>query len=263
MAAPTAMAGPSPATAAREPVAIATCSAKAGQSKLELVPITGEMPVLRAELATPKGAWKLEARVGLVRAGAATRTIAVEDLKLLPGNAATSYKTMPTQLTLDLFLDTKKLNVRHASEGAPDPHVALDLTGCVYAETLDASLAGLGEATEAAGCEPALLGSYAKQLAPLQLPPADAARDARTLCEAHQPVIAAGAALEQRLADAAARRRATSKRAAHWGAEDLRQKAWAAIDACLAKAAPTGPLTLGTLLAAEDKTRACYAAAGK
>src|SRR5687768_7544644 len=114
---------------------IATC----GASQLELAPQKGGAE-LRAQLATPKGKWQFSAKVGLARVGQRTRTIAVEEPR---AQGTSPYATQPTQLFLDLFVEDKKLTVRHASEGAPDPDVTLDLTGCQLGPELDGLLAGL------------------------------------------------------------------------------------------------------------------------
>ncbi len=242
-----------PARIYAEPVkAIATC----GASKLELAIPKGGTAELRAQLATPKGKWQLTAKVGLARIGRGTRTIAVEEPRAV---GTTPYATQPSQLFLDLFVDDKKLTVRHASEGAPDPDIALDLAGCQLGPELDGLLAGLAEPPEPAGCEAATLRkTYAAQVAPLKLPPADAERATKALCEDHQKTIVARTRLEQRLSDLAARQRAAAKGKALLRAEEARLKAWEGVDACLAKAAPAEPPTLARLHAAEDKQRACY-----
>jgi hypothetical protein len=161
---------------------------------------------------------------------------------------------------LDLFVDDKKLEARHASEGGTDPEIALGFTGCQFGAELDGLLAGLADAPpEPAGCDAAILRkTYAPQIAPLKLPAADADRAARALCEDHQKTIAARARLDQRLSDQAAQQRAKARGRALLRAEEGRVKAWEAIDGCVAKAAPAEPLSLAKLTAAEEKLRACY-----
>jgi len=233
--------------------------ASCGSSQLELVTPKGGTAEVRAQLATPKGAWAFSAKVSLVRVGKRTRTIAVDEPRP-EGGGKSPYATQPSQVFLDLLVDDKKLIARHASEGAPDPEIALDLTGCTFGADGDALLAGLAEPPpEPAGCEAAILRkTYAPQVAALKLSAADADRTARGLCEDHQQTLAARARLEQRLADQAARKRAAARGKALLRVEEARIKAWEGVDACLAKAAPADPPTLAKLQAAEEKLRACY-----
>ena len=244
-----------PAARAEPAKSIATC----GASQLELaIPRGGGTAELRGQLVTPKGKWQFAASVGLARVGRRTRTLVVEEPRA-QGGGKSPYAAQPTQLFLDLFVDGKKLNVRHASEGAPDPEIALGFTGCQLGPGLDGLLAGLAEPPEPAGCDAAILRkTYAPQLAPLKLPAADAERAARALCEDHQETIAARARLEQRLADRAAQQRAGARGRALLRVEEARLKAWETVDACLARAAPADPPSAAKLHAAEAKLRACY-----
>lgn len=244
------------APARAEPAkSIATC----GASQLELaIPKGGGTAELQARLATPKGTWQFAAKVGLARVGRRTRTLAVEEPRSV-GGGASPYATQPTQLFLDLFVDDKKLNARHASEGAPDPEIALGFTGCQFSPELDGLLAGLAEQPEPAGCDAAILRkTYAPQLAPLKLPAAEVDRAARALCDDHQKTIAARVRLEQRLSDRAAQQRAGAKGRALLRVEEDRIKAWESIDPCVARAAPSEPLSAAKLSATEEKLRACY-----
>ena len=233
-----------------------------GASQLELVPAKGDAAAeVRARLVTPKGPWQLTAKVGMARAGRRTRTLAVEEPRAEKGGGA-GYAVMPSQLFLDLFVDDKKLAVRHASEGGADPEIVLDFTGCKPGADLDKVFAKLVEPPEGAGCGPAVLRArYQPQLAPLKLPAADAEREARALCEDHQKTLAAHLRLEQRLSDQAARQRAAARGPAIGRTEATRLKAWELVDACLARAAAGDPPTIARLRAAEDKARACYDAA--
>lgn len=246
---------PAPAARAEPARSIATC----GSSQLELAIGKGGTAELRAQLATPKGTWRFAASVGLARVGKRTRTLAVEEPRA-QGGGASPYATQPSQVFLDLFVDAKKLTARHASEGAPDPEIALDLTGCRFAPELDGLLARLAEPPpEPAGCDAAILRkTYAPRLAAVKLAEAEAERAARALCEDHQGTLAARARLEQRLADGAARQRAAARGKALLRVEGARLDAWQAVDACLAKAAPADPPTVAKLHAAEGKLRACY-----
>lgn len=251
-----ALAVAAPTAAHAEPAKVlATC----GASQLELVPAKGDDAALvRARLVTPKGPWQFTAKVGMARAGRRTRTLAVEEPRSEKGGGA-GYAVMPSQLFLDLFVDDKKLAVRHMSEGGADPEIVLDLAGCKPGADLDQVLAKLAAPAEEAGCAPAVLRArYQPQLAPLKLPAADAEREARALCEAHQKTIAARARLEQRLSDQAARLRAAAHGAAIGRAEEARLKVWETVDACLAKAAAADPPTAAKLRAAEDKAGTCY-----
>lgn len=230
-----------------------------GASQLEVVlPKGGGGAELRAKLVTPKGPWQFTAKVGMARAGKRTRTLAADEPKAEKGGGA-GYAVMPSQLFIDLFVDDKKLAVRHASEGGADPEIVLDLTGCKPAADLDKVFAKLVEQPEDAGCAPALLKSrYQAQLAPLKLPAADAEREAKALCEEHQKALAARLRLEQRLSDQAAQKRVAARGLAIGRTEEARMKAWETVDACLAKAAAGDPPTIAKLKAAEDKARACY-----
>jgi hypothetical protein len=244
-----------PAAHAEPARSIATC----GGSQLELaIPKGGGTAELRAQLVTPKGKWQFAANVGLARVGRRTRTLAVEEPRA-QGGGASPYAVQPSQVFLDLFVDGKKLNARHASEGAPDPEIALGFTDCRFAPELDGLLAALAEQPEPAGCDAAILRkTYAPQLAPLKLAAADADRAARALCEDHQKTIAARARLEQRLADQAAQKRAGARGRALLRVEEARLKVWETVDACLTKAAPAEPPSAAKLHAAEEKLRACY-----
>ncbi|HWO24107.1 MAG TPA: hypothetical protein VNO30_35435 [Kofleriaceae bacterium] len=247
-----------PAARAEPGKPIATC----GASQLELVtPKGGDTAEVRGQLVTPKGKWGFAAKVGLTRVGKRTRTIAVEEPRA-DGGGASPYATQPSQVWLDLFVDEKekKLTARHASEGAPDPEIALTLTGCQLGEGVDGMLAALAEPPpEPAGCDAAILKkTYAPRVAPLKLAAADAEREARALCEDHQKTLAARARLEQRLADQAAQQRAAARGKALLRVEEARTKAWEGVDACVAKAAPADPPTAAKLRAAEEKLRACY-----
>src|SRR5262245_12278568 len=191
-----------PAARAEPAKPIATC----GSSRLELeIPKGGAAAELHGQLVTPKGKWQFAAKVGLARVGKRTRTIAAEEPRA-EGGSTSPYAAQPSQVWLDLFVDDKKLNARHASEGGTDPEISLGFTGCQFGPELDALLAGLAEPPEPAGCDAAILRkTYAPQIAPLKLPASDAERAARALCEDHQKTIAARARLEQRLSDQAAR----------------------------------------------------------
>lgn len=245
-----------PAAHAAPAKSIAVC----GGSQLDLVPAKGGAAAeLRAQLVTPKGKWQLAAKIGLARVGRRARTIVIEEPRP-EGGAASPYAAQPTQLFLDVFVDDKKLVARHASEGGTDPEIALDLTGCRFGAELDTLLAGLAEPPpEPAGCDAAYLHKmYAPRLAPLKLSAADTDKAARQLCDDHQKTLAARARLEQRLTDQAARQRAGARGKALLRVEADRVKAWEGVDACLDKAAPADPPTVASLLAAEEKLRACY-----
>ena len=231
-----------------------------GANQLELVPGKGGAAAeVRGQLVTPKGKWQFAAKVGLARVGLRTRTIAAEEPRV-DGGGPSLYAAQPSQVFLDLFVGDKKLTARHASEGGTDPEIALDLTGCRFGPELDALLAGLAEAPlEAPGCDAATLRkTYAPRIAPLRLAATEADRAARSLCEAHQKTIAARVRLEQRLSDQAAQQRAAARGRALLRVEEDRIKAWDAVDACLAKAAPADPPTAAKLVAAEEKLCACY-----
>jgi hypothetical protein len=245
-----------PAARAESGKPIATC----GGSQLELVtPKGGGTAEVRGQLVAPKGKWQFAANVGLARVGKRTRTIAIEEPRP-DGGGPSPYATQPSQVWLDLFVDEKKLTARHASEGAPDPEIALTFTGCQLGPDLDGLLAALAEPPpEPAGCDGAILKqTYAPRIAPLKLAAADAEREARALCEDHQKTLAARARLEQRLADQAAQQRAAARGKALLRVEEARIKAWEGVDGCVAKAAPADPPTAAKLRAAEDKLRACY-----
>jgi hypothetical protein len=230
-----------------------------GGSQLEVVlPKGGDAAELRAKLVTPKGPWQFTAKVGMARAGKRTRTIAADEPRAEKGGGA-GYAVMPTQLFIDLFVDDKKLALRHASEGGADPEIVLDFTGCKAGADLDKVFAKLVEPPEDAGCGPAVLkAKYQPQLAPLKLPAAEVEREAKALCEEHQKALAARIRLEQRLSDQAAGKRVAARGVAIGRTEEARFKAWEAVDACLARAAPGAPPTVAKLKAAEDKARACY-----
>jgi hypothetical protein len=250
-----------PATARAEgAVALATC----GTSTVELLPIAaGAAPEVRASLATPRGVWQFTATVGQARAGQRTRTFALEEPRAAPG-ARSPYAAQPTQVTLDLFVETGKLIARHASEGAPDPAIAIDLDRCTFATgaaagAVDALVTRLAEATDPLGCDAAhVRKAYVPQLAAARVPPADAEREARALCEATQPALAARARLEQRLSDRAADQRAQARGPALLRVEQSRLDAWKTVDACLAGGAPSEPVTAAKLRAAADHARRCY-----
>ena len=72
----------------------------------------------------------------MARAGKRTRTLTAEEPRAEKGGGA-GYAVMPSQLFIDLFVDDKKLAVRHASEGGADPEIVLDLTGCKPGADLD------------------------------------------------------------------------------------------------------------------------------
>jgi hypothetical protein len=243
---------PSRAEAAPGPTVIAKC----GESTIDVTAGSDSGPAtLHAIVATGAARWAFTASVGLVRIGAKTRTISVENLQALdhkPGKA-------PSGLFVDLLLDDKKLLLRHASEGDPDVAYALDLERCSFDG--DAALAALVPPPgEPAGCAPALVkAGYLRQVILVAtLPDAEAEHEAQLLCEDHQKTLEARAKLEAAVADRAAKDRIAARGPALLKTEDARIKAWNRIDGCLA-ADPSKVHGVAALHDGEAKERACYA----
>lgn len=245
------------AGAAPAPVAIATC----GDSKIEVVAgWNGGAGELHALIVAPSGnRWSFTANVGLARVGAKTRTITVEDVRTQERKPSRGDKDVaPSSLFVDLLLDDKKVILRHASEGAPDPAYAVDLDKCSFEG--DAALVGLvPPPAEATGCAAATVrGTYLAQVTrAAKLPQADAEREAQALCEDHQKTIDARNRLEQAISDRAARDRVAARGAALMRSEDNRVKAWSRIDGCLG-ADPSKVHGVAALHDGEAKQRVCY-----
>ena len=204
--------------------------------------------------------WSFTANVGLSRLGAKTRTITVEDVRTVERKPPRAKDAAPSALVIDLWLDDKKLILRHASEGGADPDYAVDLDKCSFAREGDAVLAALvPPPAEPAGCAPEALRGYRTQVdRAAKLPDADAEREARALCEDHQKTLEARDKLEQAISDRAARDRLAARGAAVMKAEDARLKAWNRIDTCLG-AEPGKARGVAALHEAEAKSRACFA----
>lgn len=248
---------PAGAVAAPAPAVVASC----GDSRVEVTPgADGGTPSLRAVIASGGSTWSLTASVGLVRVGARTRTITVEDVRTQDRTpAARAKEAAPSGLILDLLLDDQKLVIRHASEGGGDPAYAVDLASCRF--EADAALAALQPPpVEPAGCAPAVVAAgYRTQVGQVaKLSDADAAREALALCDDHQKTIEARARVEQALSDRAARARIAARGAALLRVEDNRIKAWSRLDACVG-ADPSKARGVAALHDGEVKLRACYA----
>lgn len=235
------------ATAHAGPLPIAKC----GDSVLDLT--AGTEPTtatLHGTIAATNARWSFTGSVSLARVGAKTRTLAVENLQ-------PAAPKKPVGLVIDLLLDDKKAILRHASEGDPDIAYAVDLTACTFEN--DAAIAALvPPPSEPAGCTPATLKTYRKQILQVAtLPDAEADHEAKLLCDDHQKTIAARAALEAAISDRTARDRIPARGPALLKIEDNRLKTWNRIDACLT-ANPTTTHGVASLLEAEVRERACY-----
>jgi hypothetical protein len=248
---------PGMAHAAPAPVVIATC----GNSAIDVTAgANGGPATLHGVVVTGRGdRWSFTANVGLVRIGAKTRTITVEDVHTQERKPSRGDKDVaPSGLFVDLLLDDKKVILRHASEGAPDPTYAVDLDKCSF-EGDPALAAIVPPPAEPLGCEPATVrGAYRTQvLRVAALSEADADREAQALCEDHQKTIEARGRLEAAISDRAARARITARGAALLRTEDTRMKAWNRIDGCLG-ADPSKAHGVAALHEGEAKLRACY-----
>jgi len=246
------------ARAAPQAVSIVKC----GDSAIEVTPVAGGGTAsLHGVIATAAGErWGFTANVGLTRLGAKSRTITVEDVRTVEFKPPHGKDT-PSALFIDLWLDDKKLVLRHASEGGADPDYAVDLDKCSFAREGDGVLAALAPLpAEPAGCAPeAVRGGYRTQVdRAARLADADAAREAQALCEDHQKTIEARGRLEQALSDRAARDRLAARGAAVRKTEEARIKAWNRIDGCLG-AEPGKAHGVAALHDAEARTRTCYA----
>lgn len=228
-------------------VTVATC----GPSKLEVVPKGATPGELRVALA---GGTTFTAPMGVVMLGSKTRTINVSDVKSTAKGAA------PSGLIVDLLLDDKKVLLRHSNEGPPDVDYALDLDKCVFNREADGVLlAFVPPPAEPIGCAPAQVrGPYRTQVDLVaKLPDADASREAQSLCDDHQRTIEARGKLERETWDRVARARITAKSGpALLHAEDVREKLWSKLDACLGDV--SSAKGVAALHDAEAKTRACY-----
>ena len=254
-----AFAAPGPAHAAPAAVVIAKC----GDSAIDVTAgPDGGTASLHAVIAAPGGErWSFTASVGLVRLGARTRTITVEDLHAQDRKPAGARGAAPSGLFIDLLVDDKRIVLRHASEGGGDPDYAADLDRCRFAREADGALAALvPPPAEPPGCAPeAVRGGYRTQVDRVaKLSDADADREARALCEDHQKTIEARLRLEQAISDRAARDRIAARGAAVMKTEDARIKAWNRVDGCLG-ADPAKAHGVAALHDGEAKTRACYA----
>jgi len=228
-------------------VTIATC----GQSKLEVVPKGATPGELRGTLA---GGATFIAPMGVVTFGSKTRTINVTDVKLTAKGAA------PSGLIVDLLFDEKKVLLRHSSEGPPDVDYAVDLDKCVFNREADGVLlAFVAPPAEPIGCAPAQVrGPYRTQIDLVaKLPDAEASREAQSLCDDHQKTIEARGKLERETWDRIARSRIAAKSGpALLHTEDVREKLWSKLDACIGDA--SSAKGVAALHDAEARTRACY-----
>jgi len=249
----------SSAGAAPAPVSIATC----GDSKLEVVAgSNGSAGELHAVIALPGGPrWSFTANLGLVRLGAKTRTITVEDVRTQDRKPARGDKDVaPSSLFIDVLVGDKKVLLRHASEGGTDPEYVTDLDRCSFGAGGDAALAALvPPPAEPVGCAPAIAhGTYRAQVTQVaKLSEADADREAQALCDDHQKTIEARTQLEQAISDRAAQDRIAARGAALLRSEEVRMKAWNRIDGCLG-ADPSKGHGVAALHDGEAKQRACY-----
>ena len=240
------------------PVVIATC----GDTAIEVTAgANGGSATLHGVVVTGHGErWSFTANIGLVRVGAKTRTITVEDIRTQERKPSRGDKdVVPSGLFVDLLLDDKKLILRHASEGAPDPAYAVDLDKCSFEG--DPALAALvPPPAEPVGCAVAIVrGTYRTQVTQAaKLTEADADREAQALCEDHQKTIEARNRLEQAISDRAARDRVAARGAALLRSEDVRVRAWNKVDACLSTD-PADAHSVPALHNLESKVRACYA----
>jgi hypothetical protein len=252
------IAAPVVARAAPAPVTIATC----GDSKIEVVAgSNGGAGELHGLIVAPGGnRWGFIATVSMARLGAKTRTVTVEDVRTQERTPARGDKDVaPSGLFVDLLLDDKKLILRHASEGAPDPAYAVDLDKCSFQG--DAAIAAIvPPPAEPVGCAAATVrGAYRTQVTQAaKLPEADADREAQALCEDHQKTIDARTRLEQAISDRSARDRLAARGSALLRIEDNRLRAWSRIDGCLG-ADPAKAKGVAALHDGEAKLRACYA----
>lgn len=250
---------PAAAHAAPTPAVIAKC----GDSAIDVTPgPDGGTATLHGVIVGAGGdRWSFTASVGMARLGAKTRTITVESVRTVEGTPVRGKGAAPSGLFIDLLLDDRKLVLRHASEGGGDPDYAADLERCRFAREADGVLATLvPPPAEPTGCAPdTVQGSYRTQVARVaRLSDADAAREARALCEDHQKTIEARNRLEQAISDRAARDRITARGAAVMKTEDARIKVWNRIDGCLGSE-PSNARQVAALHDAESRTRACYA----
>lgn len=247
------------AGAAPAPVSVATC----GDSKLEVVAgSNGGAGELHALIVTPSGnRWGFTANVGLVRLGAKTRTITVEDVRTQERKPSRGDKDVaPSSLFIDVLIGDKKVLLRHASEGGADPEYITDLDKCSFGASGDAALAALvPPPAEPVGCAPAIVrDTYRVQVTQVaKLSEADAGREAQALCDDHQKTIDARNQLEQAISDRAAHDRIAARGAALLRTEETRMKAWNRIDGCLG-ADPSKAHGVAALHDGEAKLRACY-----
>jgi len=198
------------AAAAPAPEVIATC----GDSKIDVVAgSAGAAGELHAQIAGADGSrWSFAATISLARIDEKTRTITVENL-----HTPRDKEPTPSGMCIDVLLDSKKVILRHASEGPPDPAYAVDLEKCTFAAGGDAAIAGLvPPPTEPLGCTPVIVhGTYRAQVGQVaKLPEADADREAQALCEDHQKTIEARSRLEAVISDRAAHDRIAARGAA-------------------------------------------------
>ena len=248
------------ARAAPALVSVATC----GDSKIEVVAgSNGGAGELHALIVAPNGIrWSFTANVAMARIGAKTRTITVEGVRTQERKPARGDKDVaPSGLFIDVLVDDKKVILRHASEGAPDPAYVADLDKCGFGAGGDAAIADLvPPPAEPLGCALAIVqGTYRAQVAQVaKLPKADADREAQALCEDHQKTIEARSRLEAAISDRAAHDRIAARGAALLRTEETRMKAWNRIDGCLG-ADPAKARGVAALHDGEAKERACYA----
>ena len=233
-----------------------------GLGKAALGGIGKGIATLHAVVVTGHGdRWSFTANVGLVRLGAKTRTITVEDVHTAERKPPRGDKDVaPASLFIDVLVDDKKVLFRHASEGGADPEYVTDLDKCSFGAGGDAALAGLvPPPAEPLGCAAAIVhGTYRTQVTQVaRLSEADADREAQALCEDHQKTIEARNRLEQAIADRAARARIAARGAALMRSEETRMKAWNRIDGCLG-ADPSKAHGVAALHDGEAKQRACY-----
>jgi hypothetical protein len=250
-------AAPAMLHAAPAPVTIATC----GDSSIEVTAgKTGGSATLHGVVVTGHGErWSFTANVGLSRIGATTRTITVEDIHTVERKPPHGDQDIaPSGLFVDLWLVDKKVILRHASEGAPDPAYAVDLDRCRF-EGDAAIVALVAPPAEPVGCDAATVrGGYRTQVArAAKLPDADVDREAQALCEDHQKTIEARNRLEAAISDRAARDRVAARGAALLHIEDTRLLAWNRMDGCIG-ADPAKAHGVAALHEGEAKLRACY-----
>jgi hypothetical protein len=247
----------SSAHAAPLPLEVARC----GDSRIEIMAAPGRASTeLRATVVTGAARWRFAASVGLVRLGARTRTITVEEVRTQERRPPRDKDVAPSALFIDLLLDEKKLILRHASEGGSDPDYAIDLDKCSFGSSAEAVLVSLQPASsDASGCaDDTVTVVYLSQVTRVAtLAAVDAEREAKVLCEDHQKTIEARHRLEQAISDRAAHDRIAARGPALLRTEDTRMAAWNRIDGCLAAEPPRAQGVAG-LHDAEARTRACY-----